>query len=67
MPKRWQVKRLELITFKGRQKILKNKGVVEEEENREIALRFIRNVVVHDLGKSIIIGVLGDGNQRSDC
>lgn len=57
MAKRWQVKRLELITFKGRQEILKNKGVVEEEENREITLRFIRNAVVHDLGKSIIIGV----------
>lgn len=40
---------------------------MEEDENREIALRFIRNEVVHDLGKSSVIGVLGDGNQRSGC
>lgn len=43
---------------------LKNEGVVKEDKNREMALRFIQNEVVDDLGKHSAIGVLGDGNQR---
>lgn len=44
---------------------LKNEGMVKEDKNREMALRFIQNEVVDDLGKRSAIGVLGDGNQRS--
>lgn len=42
-----------------------NKGMGKEDEDREAALRFSQNEVVDDLGKSSVVGVLGDGNQRS--
>lgn len=50
-----------------RKETFKNEGVVKEDENREIALRFIQNEVVDDLRESSVSGVLGDGNQRSGC
>ena len=40
---------------------------MKEDENREITLRFIQDEVVDDLGKGSVVGVLGDGNQRSGC
>lgn len=43
------------------------KEVMKEHENRDVTLRFIQNEVVDDLGKSHVIRVLGDGNQRSGC
>lgn len=45
----------------------KKEGVEKEDENRKIALRFIQNEAVDGLGKGSVIGVLGDGNQRSGC
>lgn len=53
-----------LPILKGGQERRQNKGVVKENENRAVALRFIQNEVVDNLGQSRAVGELGDGSQR---
>lgn len=55
---------MELTSCKEAGEPFQNEGMVKEDEARGAALRFIQNEVVDDLGKSSVIGVLGDGNQR---
>lgn len=61
----WQIQENRAHNLPGKMERCKNKGVVKEAKNIEIAWRFIQDEVVDHIGKSSAIRVLGDGNQRS--